>query len=58
MQLIYLKSVLKFDSSDVSIGIKILAFRVSVTIEPGRSLLTVRYQELFDLKFTNKTFLM
>jgi hypothetical protein len=33
---------------DVSIGIKIPFFRVSVTIEPGRSLLTVRYHELFD----------
>ena len=48
MKLIYLKSAKKSDSFNVSIGIKILFFRVSVTIEPGRSLLTVRYQELFD----------
>jgi len=48
MKLIYLKSELKSDSFDVSIGIKIPFFRVSVTIEPGRSLLTVRYHELFD----------
>jgi hypothetical protein len=48
MKLIYLKSELKSDSFDVFIGIKILFFRVSVTIEPGRSLLTVRYHELFD----------
>ena len=39
MKLIYLKSVLKCDSFDVTIGIKILFFRVSVTIEPGRFLL-------------------
>ena len=39
MKLIYLKSALKFESFDVTIGIKILFFRVSVTIEPGRSLL-------------------
>ena len=32
----------------MSICITILFFRVSVTIEPGRSLLTVRYRELFD----------
>jgi hypothetical protein len=38
----------KSDSFDVSIGIKIPFFRVSVTIEPGCSLLTVRYHELFD----------
>jgi hypothetical protein len=48
MKLIYLKSALKSDSFDVSIGIKIPFSRVSVTIEPGRSLLTVRYHELFD----------
>ena len=34
-----LKSALKFDSFDVTTGIKIPFFRVSVTIEPGRSLL-------------------
>ena len=39
MKLMYLKSALKFDSFDVTIGIKIPFFRVSVTIEPGRSLL-------------------
>ena len=39
MKLIYLKSALKFDSFDVAIGIKILFFRVLVSIEPGRSLL-------------------
>ena len=39
MKLIYLKSALKCDSFDVNIGIKIPFFRVSVTIEPGRSLL-------------------
>ena len=32
------KSALKCDSFDVTIGIKISFFRVSVTIEPGRSL--------------------
>jgi hypothetical protein len=36
------------DSFDVSIGIKNQFSRVSVTIEPGRSLLTVRYHELID----------
>jgi hypothetical protein len=49
MKLICLKSALKSDSFDVSIGIKIPFFRVSVTIKPGRSLLTVRYHELFDI---------
>jgi len=39
MKLIYLKSALKCDSFDVTIGIKIQFFRVLVTIEPGRSLL-------------------
>ena len=39
MKLIYLKSVLKCDSFDVAIDIKIQFFRVLVTIEPGRSLL-------------------
>jgi hypothetical protein len=52
MKLIYLKSELKSDSFDVSIGTKIPIFRVSVTIEPGRSLLTVRYHELFDWIFS------
>ena len=39
MNLIYLKSALKCDSFDVAIDIKILFFRVLVTIQPGRSLL-------------------
>ena len=34
-----LESAQKYNSFDVTIGIKILFFRVSVTIEPGRSLL-------------------
>jgi hypothetical protein len=53
MKLIYLKSALKSDTFDVSIGIEIPFSTVSVTIEPGRSLLTVRYHELFDI-FENK----
>jgi hypothetical protein len=53
MKIIYLKSALKSDSFDISIvGIKHLFSRVSVTIEPGRSLLTVLYHELFDFQFT------
>ena len=48
MKVIYLKSALKSDSFDVSIGIKNPFSRVSVTIEPNRSLLTVRYHELFE----------
>ena len=39
MKFIYLKSALKFDSFDVAIDIKILLFRVLVTMEPDRSLL-------------------
>ena len=39
MKRIYLKSGLKCNSFDVTIGIKIRFFRVSVTIEPGHSLL-------------------
>ena len=39
MKFIYLKSALKCDSFDVTIGIKIPFFKVLVTIEPGRSLL-------------------
>ena len=35
MKLIYLKSAFKCDSFDVTIGIKIPFFIVSVTIEPG-----------------------
>jgi hypothetical protein len=49
MEVIYLKSALKSDSFDISISIKIPFSRVSVTIESGRSLLTVRYHDLFDL---------
>ena len=39
MKLIYLKSALQCNSLDVTIFIKIPIFRVSVTIEPGCSLL-------------------
>ena len=39
MKLIYLKSALKCDSFDVTIGTKIPFFRVLVTIVPGCSLL-------------------
>ena len=39
MKLTYLKSALKYDPFDVTIGIKIPFFRVSVTIEPSRFLL-------------------
>ena len=39
MKLIYLKSALKSDSFDISFSIEIPFFRVSFTIEPGRSLL-------------------
>jgi len=48
MELVYLKSTLKSDSFDVSTGIEIPFSKVSVTIEPGRSLLLVRYRELFE----------
>jgi hypothetical protein len=37
---------IKYDSFDVSIGIKIPFFRVSVIIEPVRPLFIVRYHEL------------
>ena len=53
MKLINLKSTLKSDYFDASIGIKIPFFTVSVTIELGHSLLTVRYHELFE---KDKTF--
>jgi len=49
MKLTYLKWAYKFNSFDVSIGIKIPFFRLSVTIEPRHSLTTVCFQELFDL---------
>ena len=39
MKFMYLKSAQKCNSFDVHINIKILYFRVSVTIEPGHSLL-------------------
>ena len=39
MKLIYLKSALKYNSFDLTIGIKIPFFKVSATIELGRSLL-------------------
>ena len=42
MELTHLKSALGFDSFAISTGIKTPFFRVSVTIEPGHSLLTVR----------------
>ena len=42
------KTSIKSCSFDVSIDIEIPFFRISVTIEPGLSLLTVRYRELFD----------
>ena len=48
MKLIYLKSAFKCNSYDVTIGIKIPFFRVSVTIEPGRSLLQFVTTNLFD----------
>ena len=48
MKLIYLKSALKSAFFDVSIGIPFFRVSVTVTIEPGRSLLPVRYHELFD----------
>ena len=54
MKAIYLKSALKYNSFDVTIGRNILFFRVSVSIEPGRSLLQFRYHELFD--FVSITF--
>ena len=49
MKLTYLKWAYKLNSFDVSIGIKIPFFRLSVTIEPRHSLTTVCFQELFDL---------
>ena len=53
MKLINLKSALKYNSFDVAIGIKILFFRVLVTIEPGRSLLQL---EAFLLAYIMSTF--
>ena len=46
MKLIYSKS--KYNSFEVTICIKIPFFKVSVTIEPGRSLFTVSYHKLFE----------
>ena len=52
MKLIYLKSALKCDSFDVAIGIKILFFRVLVTIEPSCSLLQfVTTNRLMNLRY-------
>ena len=51
MKLIYLKSASKFDSFDVTIGIKIPFFRISVTIEPGRSLLQFVTTNYLKFKF-------
>jgi len=53
MKLIYLKSESKYDSFDITIGIKTPFFRVSVTIEPGRSLL----QFVTSNSLIKKTFL-
>ena len=39
MKLIYLKSAVQCNSFDATIGMKIPSFRVSVIIEPDRSLL-------------------
>ena len=50
MKHVYLKSAYKANSFDLSKGIKIPLLRISVTIEPDRSLLTVSYHELFDLR--------
>ena len=49
MKLIYLKSALKCDCFDVTIGIKIPFFKVLVTIELGRSLLLFVPTKLSDL---------
>ena len=51
---IYIKSALKCDSFDVAIDTKIPFFRVSVTIEPSRSILTLRYHKLFDYNFSGQ----
>ena len=45
------KISIKIQFFDISIGIEIPLFRVSLTIEPGRSLITIRYHELFDFFF-------
>ena len=42
---------MKCDSFDVIIGIKISFFRVSVTIEPGRSLLQLPRNKVFEKNF-------
>ena len=54
MKPMYLESALEPHSFYISIGIKIMFFRVSFTIEPGRFLLTVRYDELFDYPSKSK----
>ena len=48
MKLIYLKSVLKYNSFDVAIDIKIPFFWNFGYYGAGSVLATVRYQELFD----------
>ena len=48
MKLVCLKSALKCNSFDVIIDIKIPFFGVLVTIEPGHSLSTVHYHELYE----------
>jgi hypothetical protein len=48
------KIIIKPNSFDASIGIKIPFFTVSVTIQTGRSYYTVRYHELFEKKREKK----
>ena len=48
MKLIYLKSALKHDSFDATIGIKISFFKSFGYYWAGSLLTTVRYHELFD----------
>ena len=48
MNLVYFESPKILKSFDVSIDAKILFFKVSVTIGPSHSLLTVCYYELFN----------
>ena len=51
IKLIYLKSAERSDSFDISYSIEIPFFRVSFTIEPGRSLLQFVTHKLFDPKY-------
>ena len=48
MKSIYSELAQQTNSFDISIGVKIPFFRVPVTIEPDRSLVTVLHHELFD----------